>query len=191
MVGIGGLGCLSSLYLCAGGIGHLAIVDSECVQVSDLNRQILYSEKDIGESKVWVAKRRLSEINSDIEINSITSKINEENISNVIRDIHIVVDGTDNFRTRLLLNAFCWRQGIPYVYGGILGLKGTVTTIFPGHTPCLECVLSYKEMTDSPIPAIGSIVGSIAASQVMEVFKLILVLVICLPVNCYCSMETR
>jgi molybdopterin-synthase adenylyltransferase len=174
VAGIGGLGSLSSLYLCAAGIGHLTIIDSGCVQMSDLNRQIIYSEKDIGERKVFVAQRRLSELNSDVKINPIALEIGEQNVSELIRDVDIVVDGTDRFRTRVVLNAACVREKIPYVYGGIYGLKGTVTAILPGQTPCLECFLTHKEATDSPIPVIGPIAGSIAAFQVMEVFKLIL-----------------
>jgi adenylyltransferase/sulfurtransferase len=174
VAGIGGLGSLSSLYLCAAGVGHLTIVDSGCVQVSDLNRQIIYSEKDIGERKVFVAQRRLSEKNSDVEINPVAVEIGEENVSELMRDVDIVVDGTDSFKTRLVLNAACVREKLPYVYGGIFGLKGTASTIIPGQTPCLECFLTHKEATDSPIPVIGPIVGSIAAIQVMEVFNLIL-----------------
>jgi molybdopterin-synthase adenylyltransferase len=174
VAGIGGLGSLSSLYLCAAGIGHLTIIDSGSVQMSDLNRQIIYSETDIGERKAFVAKRRLSETNSDVEISPIALEIGEENVSELIRGVDVVVDGTDSFRTRVVLNAACVREKLPYVYGGISGLKGTATTIIPGQTPCLECFLTHKEATDSPIPVIGPIVGSIAAIQVMEVFKLIL-----------------
>lgn len=174
VAGIGGLGSLSSLYLCAAGIGRLTIIDSGSVQMSDLNRQILYTEKDLGERKVFVAQRRLSETNSDVEINPIALEMGEENILELVRNVDIVVDGTDNFRTRVVLNAACVREKLPYVYGGISGLKGTATTILPGQSPCLECFSIHKEPADSPIPVMGPIVGSIAAIQVMEVFKVIL-----------------
>lgn len=174
VAGIGGLGSLSSLYLCAAGIGRLTIIDSGCVQMSDLNRQIVYSEKDLGERKVFAAQKRLSDTNSDVEINPIALEMGEENILELVRDVDIVVDGTDNFKTRVVLNAACVREKLPYVYGGISGLKGTATTILPGQSPCLECFLTHKEQTDSPIPVMGPIAGSIAAIQVMEVFKVIL-----------------
>jgi molybdopterin/thiamine biosynthesis adenylyltransferase len=174
VAGVGGLGSLSSLYLCAAGIGHLTIVDRGCVQPPDLNRQILYDEKDIGERKVVAAGKRLQGLNSKIEIAPILKEIKEETVSELLRDIQIVVDGTDNFRTRLILNKACHSKRIPFVYGGIFGLKGSATTIIPGQTPCLECFLTRDEETRLPIPAIGPVVGMIATIQVMEVLKLIL-----------------
>ena len=174
VAGVGGLGSLSSLYLCAAGIGHLTLVDRGRVQLPDLNRQLLYGEKDVGEIKVVAAEKRLRGLNSQTEIVPILKEIEEETVSELLRDIQIVVDGTDNFRTRLILNKACHSKGIPFIYGGIFGLKGSVTTIIPGRTPCLECFLTKGEETRLPIPAIGPVVGMIASIQVMEVLKLIL-----------------
>ena len=174
VAGIGGLGSLSSLYLCAAGIGHLAIVDAGRVQASDLNRQLLYDEKDIGEPKVIAANKRLSGMNSDVEVISVFEEIKEETVAELLNGIDIVVDGTDNFRTRFILNRACYQGKIPFVYGGIFGLKGSVTTVIPGQTPCLKCFITKDEETRLPIPAIGPIVGMIATIQAMEVLKLIL-----------------
>ena len=174
VAGVGGLGSLSSLYLCAAGIGHLTIVDRGRVQPPDLNRQLLYDEKDVGEIKVIAAGKRLLGLNSKIEVTPIPREIEEETVSELLRDIQIVVDGTDNFRTRLILNKACHSKRIPFVYGGIFGLKGSATTIISGQTPCLECFLTKDEETRLPIPAIGPVVGMIATIQVMEVLKLIL-----------------
>ena len=174
VAGVGGLGSLSSLYLCAAGIGRLTVVDAGRVQPSDLNRQILYGEKDIGERKVVAAGKRLQGLNSKIEITPILKEIEEDTVSELLSDVQIVVDGTDNFRTRLILNKACHSKRIPFVYGGIFGLKGSATTIIPGQTPCLECFLTKDEETRLPIPALGPVVGMIATIQVMEVLKLIL-----------------
>jgi len=124
--------------------------------------------------KTLAAKRRLSEMNSEMEIDAISLEITEDNVSEMMENVHFVVDGTDNFRTRFLLNAARQRKGIPYIYGGIFGLKGAIMTIIPGKTPCLECFLPKNEMSDSPIPVVGASVGAIAMIQVMEVLKVIL-----------------
>ena len=174
IAGVGGLGSLSSLYLCAAGIGRLTVVDSGRVQLSDLNRQILYGEKDLGRRKVEAAVRRLSEMNSEITVNPIFGEMTEDSVSDLLENVQIVVDGTDNFRTRFLLNAACHTRGIPYVCGGVFGLKGTAMTIIPGQTPCLKCFHPEKKMPASPIPAISAVVGVIASVQVLEVLKLIL-----------------
>ena len=174
VAGVGGLGSLSSLYLCAAGIGHLTLVDRGRVQLPDLNRQLLYGEKDVGEVKVVAAGKKLQDLNSKIEITPVLREITEETVSEVVDDVQVVVDGTDNFKTRLILNKVCHSKKIPFVYGGIFGLKGSTATIIPGKTPCLECFLTKDEETRLPIPAIGPVVGVIASIQAMEVLKLIL-----------------
>lgn len=175
VTGIGGLGGVASAYLCRAGVGTLTIVDADSVEASDLNRQILYREEDIGKKKAPLAGTRLSEMNADIRLNALHLEIAEYNVSELLRGVQIVVDGTDNFRTRYLLNAACHERMVPYVYGGIFGFRGSVMTIIPGKTPCLACLLPNKEDMDSAIiPAIGPLVGIIAAIQAMEVLKLIL-----------------
>lgn len=174
VAGIGGLGSLSSLYLCAAGIGELSVVDAGRVQPSDLNRQILYDEKDIGEPKVIAANKRLSGMNSDVKVISVFDEIKAETAAPLLNGIDVLVDGTDNFRTRFILNRTCYQRKIPFVYGGVFGLKGSATTVIPGQTPCLNCFLAKDEETRLPIPAIGPIVGMIATIQAMEVLKFIL-----------------
>jgi adenylyltransferase/sulfurtransferase len=174
VAGVGGLGGLSSTYLCRAGIGTLTVVDGDCVEISDLNRQILYREQDIGEKKALLAKTRLSEMNGEVTLNAFDAQIEEVNVSQLLEGVQVVVDGTDNFRTRFLLNAACHKRGIPYVYGGIYGFRGSVMTVIPGKTPCLACLLNNKEETDSLIPAAGPLVGAIASIQAIEVLKLIL-----------------
>jgi molybdopterin/thiamine biosynthesis adenylyltransferase len=174
VAGVGGLGGVSAQYLCRAGIGKLTVVDSQDVQITDLNRQILYSEGDIGRGKTVVAEKMLSGINSCVKIMSVKTKISGGNSISLLEDVDIVVDGTDNFETRFLLNEACHKKGIPLIYGGIFGLKGSVMTIIPGQTPCLACFLSEEDTPDDPIPAIGPFVGTIATIQAMEVLKLII-----------------
>lgn len=174
VAGIGGLGSVSAQYLCRAGIGQLTIIDSQDVQLTDLNRQILYREGDLGKKKTLIAENMLSAINSDVNIKAVQARIDRNNITTLIDDIDIVVDGTDNFETRFLLNEECQRKGIPFIYGGIFGLKGSAMTIIPGQTPCLACFLTKEESAEAPIPAIGPLVGMIASVQTMEVLKLVI-----------------
>lgn len=174
VAGVGGLGSLSSFYLTCLGIGHLTIIDSGSVQLPDLNRQILYNEKDIGLNKADVAYKKLSQLNSDIHIDAICTEITNENVLLLIKEAQIVIDGTDNFKTRLVLNKACFEKKIPYVYGGIFGFKGNMTTFLPGKTPCMECLFPQQEEVISVIPVVGPIPGLIATLQVVEALKLIL-----------------
>lgn len=174
VAGVGGLGSVSAQYLCRAGVGRLTIVDSQDVQITDLNRQICYSEGDIGKGKAFIAEKVLSGINSCVEIKAFQTEISRENLMSLLEDVQVVVDGTDNFATRFLLNEACHRRGIPLIYGGIFGLKGSVMTIIPGQTPCLACFLSEENIPDGPIPAIGPFVGTVATIQAMEVLKLII-----------------
>ena len=144
VAGIGGLGSLSSVYLCRAGVGQLTLVDSGRVQVPDLNRQLLYGERDIGESKVFVAARKLLEVNSETKVNPVLEEITEDTFRELLRNVNIVVDGTDNYRTRFLMNRVCWKNRIPFIYGGIFGLKGTAMAILPGRTRAWNVLLPPK-----------------------------------------------
>jgi molybdopterin/thiamine biosynthesis adenylyltransferase len=112
--------------------------------------------------------------NSDVRIDSIGEKITSENVSGLMKGVEIVVDGTDNFEARLLLNKACFEKKIPYVYGGIFGFKGKITTFLPGRTPCFECLYQGQEEMVRTVPVVGPIPGLIAALQVLEVLKVIL-----------------
>ena len=174
VAGIGGLGSLSSFYLTGLGIGHLTIVDCGSVQLSDLNRQILYNEKDLGLKKTDVAYEKLSFLNGDISIEPISEEITNRNIFKLIQGVEIVIDGTDNFETRKVLNKACFEKKIPYIYGGIFGFKGKMTTFIPGRTPCIECLYPKQEERGSVVPVVGPIPGLIATLQVLDALKLII-----------------
>jgi len=171
VVGMGGLGCASATYLTAAGVGHITIVDFDTVELPDLNRQILYWEEDVGKKKVIVAKRKLSRLNHLIQITPIFNKITEENVLSIIDGAQVVVDGLDNSATRLVVNSACVKQKIPYIYGGVSRLRGMVTTIIPGKTPCLAC-LSPEGV--GGLGVLGVAPAIIANLQSLEAIKLLI-----------------
>jgi len=170
IVGVGGLGCSSSLFLTAAGVGHITIVDFDSVELSDLNRQILYSQDDIGKRKVAVASRRLKKLNSSVEINPVFSEIKADNVLKIISGAQVVLDGTDNLATRLVLNSACVKLKIPYIVGGVSRLRGVVTTIIPGTTPCMAC---FPAEGLSGLGVLGVIPAIIANIQALEAVKLL------------------
>jgi molybdopterin/thiamine biosynthesis adenylyltransferase len=174
IAGIGGLGSLSSTYLARAGVGHITIVDNDHIKLSDLNRQILYEEENIGERKIDSAHKRLLGINPHIKITPIFAKIQKENVLDMVEGAQVVVDGLDNFETRFLLNSICVKENIPFIYGGIDGLNSAITTIIPNQTPCLACLFkdSPKEEKDF-LPVFGFVPGFIACLQSMEAIKLL------------------
>jgi adenylyltransferase/sulfurtransferase len=174
ITGIGGLGCASATYLTAAGVGRITIVDSDLVELSNLNRQVLYREKDLGEKKVFVAQRKLSELNPGVEIIPIFSKITEENVFSVVDGAQVVVDGLDNFATRLLVNSACVKHRIPYIHAGVARFRGLMTTIIPGETPCLACLYPDGSPGGEGLGVLGAIPGLIANLQVLEVIKIII-----------------
>lgn len=173
VAGIGGLGSPASMYLAAAGIGKITIVDHDQVELSNLNRQILHWEKNIGENKISSAKKKLSQFNPQIDINPVFEKITENNVQNIIKGANAVIDGMDNFITRFILNAGCVKEKIPFIHGAIHGLFGEVTTIIPGKTPCYACIYPELPKMVEPCPVFGAAPALIAAIQVMETIKLI------------------
>ena len=140
IAGIGGLGCASATYLTVAGVWRITIVDFDVVELSNLNRQVLYGDGDIGEKKVLVAQRKLSQLNPGVEIVPIFARITEQNVFRIISGVQVVLDGLDNFGTRLLVDSACVKHKIPFVHGGVSRFRGLVTTILPGETPCLACL---------------------------------------------------
>lgn len=174
IAGMGGLGCLSSIYLARAGVGHITIVDHDHVELPDLNRQILYQDEDIGERKVYSAQRELMKINPEIEVTPLFEKISKKNVSDVAQGVQVVVDGLDNFETRFLINAACFKKDIPFIYGGVDGFDGAITTLMPGKTPCLACIFKKSPRKKKYfLPIFGFAPGFIASMQSMETVKLL------------------
>jgi molybdopterin/thiamine biosynthesis adenylyltransferase len=173
VAGLGGLGTASSVYLACGGIGHITIVDGDFVELSNLNRQILYWEGDIGKKKALSAARKLAKLNSSVEITPLFKRITHSNVGGIIEGAHAVIDGMDNFETRFILNSACVGAGIPFIHAGINGLLGEITTIIPGKTPCLACIFPQAPAEDGAITAFGVAPALMAALQVTEALKLL------------------
>lgn len=173
VVGVGGLGSAASMYLAYVGIGHITIVDNDSVELSNLNRQILHWESDIGREKPISAADKLRSINSSVKITPVCKKITEASVDKIIDGADVVIDGLDNYDTRLLVNAACVRKRIPFIHAGVNGLVGQITTIIPGETSCLACVYPEPPDTEEAIPVFGATPALVAAMQVMEAIKLI------------------
>jgi adenylyltransferase/sulfurtransferase len=180
IVGCGALGASHSEMLSRAGVGHLRIVDRDFVELTNLQRQTLFKESDAEERlpKAVAAKMRIAEINSDIEVEAIVADVNHSNVETLIDGCDLVLDGTDNFQVRYLLNDACVKHGKTWIYGAAVSSYGTTMTIIPGETPCLRCI--FEEMPDagsSPTcdtaGVIMPIISSISAVQVAEAIKII------------------
>ncbi|AKB34829.1 Dinucleotide-utilizing enzymes involved in molybdopterin and thiamine biosynthesis family 2 [Methanosarcina siciliae C2J] len=170
VVGAGGLGSPISTYLAIAGVGNIILADFDSVELSNLNRQFLHHEKDIGRSKIESAKEKLLSMNPGIEVETIGEMISESNIESLIPECDVIVDALDNLETRHLLNRLAVKRRIPLVHGAVTGYDGQATTIIPGKTPCLYCIfprISKKEV----LPILGAIPGVIGSIQANEVIK--------------------
>lgn len=173
VTGVGGLGSPASIYLACAGVGHITIVDCDLVELSNLNRQILYWDEDIGEKKVFLAAGKLAKLNPKIEIDPVHTKITEDNIKGIIKGADAVIDGMDNIETRLIINAACVSQGIPFIHGAVHGLTGEITTIIPGESACLACIYSEVPEKVAEPRVFGVTPALVASMQVMETIKLL------------------
>ncbi|MGH9782514.1 MAG: molybdopterin-synthase adenylyltransferase MoeB, partial [Candidatus Acidiferrales bacterium] len=179
MIGSGGLGAPLGLYLAAAGVGRLGIVDFDTVDFTNLQRQVVFGTSDVGRKKLEAARERLSNLNPEIRIDTFETRLSSENALDILRDYDIVVDGTDNFPTRYLVNDACILLGKPNVYGSIFRFEGQASIFgYPGG-PCYRCL--YPE---PPPPGLvpscaeggvlGVLPGIIGCIQAMETIKLIL-----------------
>lgn len=173
VTGLGGLGCAASLYLTCAGIGHVTLIDCDRVELSNLNRQVLHYDEDIGERKPFSAAEKLVKLNSSIEITPVFRKITTRNARELIKGANLVIDGLDNLKTRLIVNKACVAEGIAFIHGGVYGLFGEVTTILPGRTPCLACIFPEFPHGKLELPVFGVTPSLIAILQVTEAIKLL------------------
>jgi len=132
VVGAGGLGSPALLYLAGAGVGTIGIVDGDQVELSNLQRQILHSSSDIGRLKTWSARETLKRLNPDLRIELYSERFNLENGRDLVRRYDFVIEATDNFESKFLVNDVCVQEGVPYCHAGILGLFGQIMTILPG-----------------------------------------------------------
>jgi len=173
VVGVGGLGSPISLYLTAAGVGKIILVDSEDVELSNLNRQIIHWSDDVGIPKVLSAVRKLRSLNPEVEVEGIKAHADEELLNTLIAKVDLVLDGLDNWGTRFLVNKICVKYGKPFIHGGVMGLHGQLLVVVPGKTPCLQCIIPKRPQEIRPFPVLGPTPGVIAMLQVTEAIKLI------------------
>lgn len=177
VVGVGGLGSPVCLYLAAAGVGTIGIVDFDRVDVSNLQRQILYKESDVGLPKVQAAKKHLLEMNSALCVKTFEEGLTEDNAEELVSRFDIVIDATDNFHTRYLLNDTCVKLGKPDIYGAICEFAGQVTVFLP-EGPCLRCMNPEQpEPGEGPnagdYGVLGVLPGMIGCMQASEAVKLL------------------
>lgn len=139
VVGMGATGSPVADLFARAGVKHLRIIDPDTVDISNIHRQILFTEKDVGGKKVEVARKRLEEVNSSCEVEARDILLDEDNAAGLLSGCHIIIDGTDNMETRRVINRFCARARIPWIFAASIGTVGQVKAIIPGETSCLDC----------------------------------------------------
>jgi molybdopterin/thiamine biosynthesis adenylyltransferase len=170
IAGAGGLGSSAAIYLTAAGVGKIRVVDHDCVELTNLNRQVLHWEKDIGKKKVSSAREKLKKINHEVKIEAIEETITEANVFQLVAGFDVIVDAMDNLPTRYLLNKAAIEKNIPFFHGAVYGFEGRAMTIIPGKTACLRCV--YRgDIPKEKFPVIGvtpAVIGCIQATEVIK-----------------------
>lgn len=178
VAGAGGLGSPASLYLASSGVGTIGIADFDKVDESNLHRQILYTDSDIGKSKVKIAAKKLKEVNPHIRVNCHDVRLSIDNAEEIFSDYDLVIDGTDNFTARYLVNDVCVLLNMPYVYGSVFRFEGQATVFHYKDGPCYRCI--YPEPpkpgetpTCEESGVIGPVPGIIGTIQAVEAIKII------------------
>ena len=175
VIGLGGLGSVSALYLALAGVGKLTLVDMDTVEMNNLHRQVLYSLSDIRYPKVEAAERRIKQINPEVNVNAVPENVRSENVASILEGVQCVVDGLDNMQSRYVINKYCADRQLPYIFGGAIGMEGNVATLKVPETPCLECILPGLDDTSLPTcdtrGVLGATTGIIGAIQALEAIK--------------------
>ena len=178
--GCGALGSVLANTLARAGVGHLRIVDRDLPELNNLQRQVLYDEDDVaaGIPKAVAAQRRLRRINSQVDVEAIVADLDHQRIISLLDGVHLIVDGTDNFDTRFLINDAAIKFGLPWVFGGCVGAEGQTMTILPGETPCLRCLLPEPpppgtSPTSDVAGILAPIVNIVASWEACEAIKIL------------------
>jgi len=170
IAGAGGLGSAASIYLVAAGIGMIRLVDHDRVELSNLNRQVLHWDKDIGRTKVTSATEKLKQLNQEVEVEGIQERITEANVYQLVDGFDLIVDAMDNLPTRYLLNKTALDKNIPFFHGAVHGFEGRAMTIIPGKSACLWC-LYRGAAREGKFPILGvtpAVIGCIQAAEVIK-----------------------
>ena len=179
IIGCGALGTTIANNLSRAGIGHIRVVDRDIVELNNLQRQNLFEENDIGSSKAWVAAEKLRKINSEVKIEPIADDVNYENIESIVKNMDVVLDGTDNMLVRFLINDACVKHDIPWIYGGAIETYGIAMNIIPHKTPCFRCLIQDLPNAGSlptcdTVGVLNTIPGIIGSIQSTEALKILL-----------------
>ena len=178
IIGAGGLGAPAAMYLAAAGVGMIGIADADEVDLSNLQRQIIHATKDLGKPKVQSAKEIMNDLNPDVTVNTYHTFVTSGNIREIIRDYDFIIDGTDNFPAKFLINDACVMEKKPFSHAGIIRFKGQLMTYVPGEGPCYRCVFKDPPPKDA-VPTckqagvVGAMGGVIGSLQAMEAIKFI------------------
>lgn len=173
VAGAGGLGTVIAQYCAYAGFGTLRIADCDRVERHNLNRQVFYREEDVGRLKAEVCAERIAEANPAVEVEPCACRIERDTIGHLLHGIDIVLDGMDNYAARYLLNDAAFETNIPYVHGAVSGYYGQVTTILPGISPCLRCLVPSPP-EEGELPVLGPTAGVIGCIEATEALKIVL-----------------
>jgi len=179
IVGAGGLGSPAALYLAAAGVGTIGLVDDDVVDLSNLQRQIIHSTDDIGRPKTVSAQESIERMNPDVKVETFNFRLKAANIRSIINEYDFIIDGTDNFATKFLINDACVFEGKPYSHGGILRFNGQTFTVLPGDSACYRCVFiepppAGAVPTCSEAGVLGVMAGVIGTLQASDALKYVL-----------------
>lgn len=179
VVGAGGLGSPAAMYLAAAGVGTIGIADADEVDLSNLQRQILHGTADVGKAKVQSAKETMESMNPDVQVRTYRLFINSENIMDLVMEYDFIIDATDNFSSKFLINDACVMAGKPFSHAGVIRFNGQLMTYVPGKGPCYRCIFKNPPPEDA-VPncrqagVIGAMCGVIGSLQAMEAIKYLL-----------------
>lgn len=176
IAGVGGLGAPNAQYLAAAGVGKIRLIDPDPVDITNLNRQVLHFTKDAvnEKKKVRSAAEKLNALNPDVIVEEVVGRIDDDNASRLLGRADVIVDCLDNFEGRLALNKHCVSNGTPMVHAAVEGWRGQMTTVIPGRTPCISCLVPRPPHEEGPIPIMGATAGTFGCLQAAEVLKLLL-----------------
>lgn len=178
VIGLGGLGSPALFYLAAAGIGEIGIADGDTVDLSNLQRQILHGRADVGKKKTQSARETILRLNPDVRLRDF-GIVSEKNISEILAPYDFVIEATDNFKSKFLINDACVRLGKPFSHAGILGAYGQAMTVVPGASPCYRCVFEKEPRTGTydttdRVGVLGSVAGLMGTIQATEAIKYLL-----------------
>ena len=172
IAGLGGLGSPLALYLAAAGVGHLKLVDMDDVELSNLNRQVLHWDEDVGKAKVTSALQKVKKINLTTRVEGFNLSIDETNVFDLTKDCDIILDAMDNFAARYTLNTAAILHRVPFIHGAVYGYEGRMACVMPGKTACLECIYPHAPPREV-FPVLSTTPGVIGLLQATEAIKLL------------------